>query len=224
LRCSDYIRFLAFDGMTMKSELYRINLTRFAGRGGGLVGWKEKAAVRYLRPGYIFLPVLVIAAVGAWILLAGSASNTAESEPIRLAMATATEPTQLPVMAAREDTAQQDDAPVNIATTPAEALTPVETAPVDGLTISSQSWRRAGLGSKALVTFTLRNGNDFAVKDIELFCSFSRRDGSHVTDRRRTIPDTVNMKSRRTFARLHIGFVNINAEQAKCSLIAASHA
>jgi hypothetical protein len=224
LRCSDYIRFLAFDGMTMKSELYRIKLTRFAGRGGGLVGWKEKAAVRYLRPGYVFLPVLVIAAVGAWILLAGSASNTAESEPIRLAMATATEPTQLPVMAAREDTAQQDDAPVNIATTPAEALTPVETAPVDGLTISSQSWRRAGLGSKALVTFTLRNGNDYAVKDIELFCSFSRRDGSHVTDRRRTIPDTVNMKSRRTFARLHIGFVNINAEQAKCSLIAASHA
>ena len=43
-----------------------------------------------------------------------------------------------------------------------------------------------------------------------------------MTDRTRTIHDTVNMKSRRTFARLHIGFVNINAGQAKCSLVAAS--
>jgi hypothetical protein len=100
--------------------------------------------------------------------------------------------------------------------------TEAETAPVDRLKISSQSWRRGGLGSKALVTFTLRNDNDYAVKDIEIFCSFARRDGSHLTDRRRVIRDTVNMKSRRTFARMHVGFININADQAKCSLVAAS--
>ena len=39
-----------------------------------------------------------------------------------------------------------------------------------GLKIISQSWRRGGLGSKALVTFTLRNANDYAVKDIEIAC------------------------------------------------------
>ncbi len=71
------------------------------------------------------------------------------------------------------------------------------TAPLDGLKISSQSWRRGGLGSKALVTFTLRNSNDYPVKDIEIFCAFTRRDGSHLTDRTRTIHDTVNMKSRK---------------------------
>jgi hypothetical protein len=105
---------------------------------------------------------------------------------------------------------------------PAEEAAPAEAAPVDGLKISSQSWRRGGLGSNAQVTFTLRNGNDYAVKDIEISCAFTRRDGSHLTDRTRTIPDTVNMKSRRTFARLHVGFVNINANKAKCSLIAAN--
>jgi hypothetical protein len=99
----------------------------------------------------------------------------------------------------------------------------VERGPLDGLKISSQSWRRGGLGSKALVTFTLRNTNDYAVKDIEIFCSFARRDGSHLTDRKRTIRDSVNMKSRKTFARLHVGYVNINADRAKCSLVAASH-
>jgi type IV pilus biogenesis protein CpaD/CtpE len=104
-----------------------------------------------------------------------------------------------------------------------EAITPEETAPVDALRISSQSWRRGGLGSKALVTLTLRNGNEYAVKDIEIACAFARRDGSHLTDRTRVIHDTVNMKSRKTFARLHVGFVNINANKAKCALVAASH-
>ena len=105
--------------------------------------------------------------------------------------------------------------------TPTEAAT-VEIAPVDGLKITSQSWRRGGLGSKALVTFTLRNANDFAVKDIEISCAFARRDGSHLTDRKRLIPEAVGMKSRKTFARMHIGFVNVNADKAKCSLLTAS--
>jgi hypothetical protein len=95
-------------------------------------------------------------------------------------------------------------------------------SPLDGLKIVSQSWRRGGLGSKALVTFTLRNENDFAVKDIEIACSFTRRDGRHLTDRRRIIPDTVNMKSRKRYARMLVGFVNVNANKAKCSLVTAS--
>jgi transcriptional antiterminator Rof (Rho-off) len=98
----------------------------------------------------------------------------------------------------------------------------VAVSPLDGLKISSQSWRRGGLGSKALVTLTLRNGNDFAVKDIEIACSFARRDGSHLTDRKRVIGEAVDMKSRKTFSRVHVGFVNVNADKAKCSLVAAN--
>jgi hypothetical protein len=79
------------------------------------------------------------------------------------------------------------------------------------------------LGSNALVTMTLRNTNDYAVKDIEISCAFDRPDGSHLTDRTRLIHDAVNTKSRKTFARMHIGFVNVNASKVKCSLLAASH-
>jgi hypothetical protein len=107
-------------------------------------------------------------------------------------------------------------------TAPADAAPPAETAPADGLKISSQSWRRGGLGSKALVTLTLRNSNDYAVKDIEIFCAFARPDGRHLTDRRRVIHETVNTRSQRTFARMLVGFVNISANQAKCSPVAAS--
>ena len=115
---------------------------------------------------------------------------------------------------------------------PAEAASPPDVAPpdtaastnspLDGLKIISQSWRRGGLGSKALVTFTLRNANDYAVKDIEIACTFVRRDGSHLTDRRRIIPDTVNMKSRKRYAGMLVGFVNVNANKAKCSVVTAS--
>ncbi len=118
------------------------------------------------------------------------------------------------------DCARGNDSDTALGGAPAEAA--AEIPPVDGLKISSQSWRRGGLGSKALLTFTLRNDNDYAVTDIEIFCAFARRDGSHLTDRKRTIHDTLNMKSRKTFARLHVGFVNVNANRAKCSLVTAN--
>jgi hypothetical protein len=191
----------------MGTGLYRVQLTgvaglaRVAGISGSFLDRPETPPTNYFNSKFIWLPAVLIAGLGAWMLQSGSASNTAENEPVRLATGTITEPLQSPAT---------------------EAVAAVETSPVDGLRISSQSWRRGGLGSKALVTFTLRNDNDYAVKDIEIFCSFARRDGSHLTDRRRVIHDTVNMKSRRTFARMHVGFVNINADQAKCSLVAAS--
>jgi hypothetical protein len=73
-----------------------------------------------------------------------------------------------------------------------------------------------------LVTFTLRNDNPYAVKDVELACAFSRRDGSHLTDRTRIVPGPIRMKSRKTFAAVPVGFVNVNASKAKCALVAAS--
>ena len=106
----------------------------------------------------------------------------------------------------------------------AQPSAPVANDPVvlSGLRISSQSWRRGGLGSKALVTFTLRNTNAFAIRDVEITCAFSRRDGSHVTDRRRVVPGEVSSRSRKTFAAVHVGFVNVNVSTAKCTLVAAT--
>jgi hypothetical protein len=108
------------------------------------------------------------------------------------------------------------------AAAPDALITAAAGSPLDGLRISSQSWRRGGLGSKALITFTLRNANDYAVKDIEIACAFARRDGSHLTDRKRVLGEAVEMKSRKTFTRVHVGFVNVNADKAKCALVAAN--
>lgn len=158
------------------------------------------------------LAAVVIAGSLAWVLWPTLSGAEDKPAPIQSAEGTLTAtPAVAPATSAAPDAAQA----------PATAEAPAA-SPLEGLKISSQSWRRGGLGSKALITFTLRNGNDYAVKDIEIACAFARRDGSHLTDRKRLIGEAVEMKSRKTFTRVHVGFVNVNADKAKCALVAAS--
>jgi hypothetical protein len=170
----------------------------------------------HLRAVVGWLPIAVIVMAVGWLLASHARGPAAAAGPMHVVAATPADPA-LP------------GSTVGLAKEPSfdpatsEAIVPEQPAPVDRLTISSQSWRRGGLGSNAFVTMTLRNGNGYAVKDIDIACAFSRQDGSHLTDRSRLIPDVINMKSRKTFARLHVGFVNVNAAKAKCSPIAASH-
>jgi hypothetical protein len=195
-------------------------LAKLTGIGGASSGRPEQGGAGTSRSGFVWLTATLMIGFGAWTYLSEDASNTAE--PLQLAAAAAPEAASPPATGAKPDPGLNTAATPVEAPPPAEAAAAAEIPPVDGLKISSQSWRRGGLGSKALVTFTLRNGNDYAVKDIEITCAFNRRDGSHLTDRTRVIRDTVNMKSRKTFARMHVGFVNVNANKAKCSLVTAS--
>lgn len=199
----------AVRGDAMSTGLDRIELNKFAGFGGHPFHWPEGGSARYLRTGLVGFSVLLIAGSGAWLLLADGRGSVARSEPVHLAAAVSA-PT--PVIAS---------IPPPYDPLTAEAIVPDQPTPLDRMKILRQSWRRGGLGSNAQVTFTLRNNNDYAVKDIEIECAFSRRNGSHLTDRSRLIPDTVKMRSRKTFIRMHVGFVNVNADKAKCSLVDA---
>lgn len=101
---------------------------------------------------------------------------------------------------------------------------PLSTEPLGGLKISRQSFSRGGLGSKALMTFTVRNRNDYAVKDLELLCKFRSKDGSFTTERRRTLRETVDTRSRKVFPQTLVGFVDVRAAKAKCTLLGAARA
>lgn len=164
----------------------------------------------------VLLPVIAIAGLTAWTML--SAPTSARSQ-------TADEAGAKAMFVAPQEASLQNDAPAPAAQDVASAVQTKPAGPpaVNGLKISSQSWRRGGLGSNALVTFTLRNDNDYAVKNIEIACAFSRQDGAHLTDRKRLVPDlAVNGKSRKTVAQMHVGYVNVNANKAKCTLVAAN--
>ncbi|SDN10090.1 hypothetical protein [Afipia sp. GAS231] len=182
------------------------------------------------------LPAIAIAGCTAWMMVpwpsdAESQSGAAPSAVFRLAQDASgsndpVAPTKATLASPAPSAVSPDASPAENTAAAPEIAAPETTAPakppIDGLRISSQSWRRGGLGSKALMTFTLRNSNDYAVKDVEIACAFARRDGSHLTDRRRVLPDTVNMKSQKRYSGMLVGFVNVNANKAKCSLVTAS--
>jgi hypothetical protein len=190
----------------MNAKLDRIGLGRFAGTGERLARAVTIASVSFGRS-LLWMLAAIIVGCGVWMLLPLSKGNSAEQAKSEVA-AVETAPSSNPAASA---------------SLASEAQVPAM-ADLGRLRISSQTWRRGGLGSKALVTFTLRNDNDYAVKDVEIVCAFARRDGSHLTDRSRVLADPVGMKSRKTFARIAVGFVNVNADQAKCSLVAARRA
>jgi len=181
---------------------------------------------------FVILPVIAIAGFIGWNML--PKLSGAEGQAVRASSVVTTGSVQTQnviwVDSAQATPPADGTAAAAVAIAPetsAPEITAPETttpgkSPLDGLKIASQSWRRGGLGSKALVTLTLRNRNDFAVRDIEIACAFTRRDGSHLTDRKRVISDTIGMKSRKTYAGMLVGFVNINANKAKCALVTAS--
>jgi len=185
----------------MNAGFGRIGLGSFAGNGDDPPRLQPPTSV-WPKRGLLWLLAALVVGGAVWLLMPPSEGNVAQTEPTKLTLASI-DPT--PPTAASDTSA-------------------AEAAAIDRMKISSQTWRRGGLGSKALVTFTVRNDNDFAVKDVEIVCAFTRRDGSHLTDRSRVLADIVGMKSHKTFARVPVGFVNVNADQAICSLVTARRA
>jgi hypothetical protein len=184
----------------MNAGFGRIRLGKFVRTGGD--PQRPRPAGVWFKRGALWLLAATVVGGAVWLLMPPSEGNVAQNEPMKLALASV------------------DPVPSASASDTSAATA----AGLDRMKISSQTWRRGGLGSKALVTFTVRNDNDYAVKDVEIVCAFARRDGSHLTDRNRVLADTVGMKSRKTFARVPVGFVNVNADQAKCSLVTARRA
>lgn len=154
----------------------------------------------------------LVAAAGTWLVMSDSRGHVATNQP---------EPKTVGLASA---SLADNPLPSNVSFSPftSEAIAPEPPSPLDKIKLLAQSWHRGGLGSNAQVTFILRNNNDFAVKDVEIACAFARRDGHYLTERSRLVPGTFEMRSRKSFERLHIGFVNVNASKAKCALVSAS--
>ncbi len=217
VRCNS--GFCRSDGTVMTDSFLHIESTGLPGQ-ANLAGGHFSDSARRTTPSIIraaigWLPTVVILVAAPSLLLTDLALKGTVTKPVQTATAIVRSAPPLTVGLAREPSFD----PLT-----SEAIAPEQPAPVDGLKISSQSWRRGGLGSNALVTMTLRNTNDYAVRDVEMSCAFARPDGSHLTDRTRLIHEMINPRTRKTFARMHVGFVNVNAARARCSLLTASHA
>ena len=144
----------------------------------------------------VLLPVIIVAGLSAWTL---RAPPRADSQLGRVASFTVA---QEAVRANASPASVGTDQPEPPEILPAQ-VAPIDASPAAGLWISSQTWRRGGLGSNALVTLTLRNENDYAVKDVEIACAFSRSDGKVVSFlRTSTSVSSIFMRIRQNARRL----------------------
>jgi hypothetical protein len=158
------------------------------------------------------LPPILMAALAAWMWTESRNYPAAPAPPM---------PQPGVVLASTADD-DGSEPPTTSALPTGGRAAPEATESLQRLSITRQSLRRGGLGAKALMTFTIRNRNDYAVKDLELLCAFRGRDGRVVTERRRTITDTIAPKSRKAFPKMHVGHVSVTAAKAKCQLLAAA--
>ncbi len=183
---------------------HQIAAGRSGWTGAGSPKWAKAWRARFSRTGLVLGLLALLAAAGGWLVMPGSRGGIAESEPASSPMVESAR------LAAAYDAFTS------------EAIAPQQPTPLDRLKLYGQYWHRGGLGSNAQVSFTLRNSNDYAVKDVAIACDFVRQDGRHLTDRTRLVPGVIEMRSRKSFERLHIGFVNVNASKARCTLVSAS--
>jgi hypothetical protein len=177
-------------------------------------------AIKLTRTILVGLSVVPVVALLAWLFFPDFAETHSRQADSAVTFNVA-------VLDADDDPIERETVPAAPQTAMAPAVAdppPVVADPLGRLSISRQSFRRGGLGSRALMAFTIRNRNDYAVKDLQLLCTFRSRDGSYSTERLRTISETVETKSRKRFPLTHIGFVNVKASKAKCALVTAERA
>jgi len=207
----------------MSIGLDHFDMSRWSRIGFWFHVWSERALARLGVPLSVILPVvLIVGAAGLWLLLPSFDNDGADGYPVAEATPGVVRSSAAPDDAdiAVQSMTQSIPADAAMASTGQAALP--EPAPAAKVRILGQSWKRAGLGSDAQATFTLRNDNVYAVKDVEIGCAFARRDGTHLTNRKRIIPVTVDPKARKRFTRLHVGFVNVHASRINCSVITAN--
>jgi hypothetical protein len=87
--------------------------------------------------------------------------------------------------------------------------------------LTSFDWKKGGFDSVMLADFTIRNRNDFPVKDITITCVSSGNSGTEIDRQRKTIFDVVKAKKRRTFHGVNMGFIRSEATRSRCEATGA---
>lgn len=121
-----------------------------------------------------------------------------------------------------EDKAKEAEAQRLAAEKAAAARAELTRNPATKIKVANFSWKTGGFGSIGIVSITVSNENEFAVKDIVVTCSFSGNSGTHLSTGTQTIYDTVRAKAKRTFPDVNMGFINSQSAKANCFIGLAS--
>lgn len=77
---------------------------------------------------------------------------------------------------------------------------------------------KGGLAMVGSVSFSIRNDNDFEVKDIDIRCEFWEKSGKPIGETRKTIHGIIKAKSTKVVNNFNLGFINSQAMRGGCEV------
>ncbi|MGD0217506.1 MAG: hypothetical protein ABSC45_08370 [Desulfobaccales bacterium] len=80
--------------------------------------------------------------------------------------------------------------------------------------ITAFRWRTGGFGTVMLADFTIKNNNDFDIKDIAIKCTDYAKSGTIIDYNDRIIYDVIKAGQTRTFRNFNMGLVHNQAEKS----------
>lgn len=87
-----------------------------------------------------------------------------------------------------------------------------------GVVLKKSSATKEGFGTVFVGTFTIKNENAYAVKDIEITCEHYGRRGMKLSTTSKTIHDALKAGQTRTFRDVNVGFISDQAERYSCEI------
>lgn len=81
------------------------------------------------------------------------------------------------------------------------------------------TWKLGGFDNVILATFTVKNENDFDVKDLQIRCEAFGKSGTRIDRNTRTIYDVVKAKGTKRLPEANLGLVNSQAEKLACDIV-----
>jgi hypothetical protein len=84
------------------------------------------------------------------------------------------------------------------------------------VTLGSYSWNKTGFDSMMALDFTVRNDNDYAVKDVTIRCDHSAKSGTNIDSNTRTIYERVPAHGSLTKYKFSMGFIHSQIDTSSC--------
>jgi hypothetical protein len=97
--------------------------------------------------------------------------------------------------------------------------TPAVAPKTQRVTMTNFNWVKGGFDSVMMLDFTIRNDNDYAVKDFTIKCRHSSPSGTEIDQNSRTVYELIPAHGSRSWQRFNMGFIHSQVFQSSCKVV-----
>jgi hypothetical protein len=87
------------------------------------------------------------------------------------------------------------------------------------VTMTNFNWTRGGFDTVMMLDFTIRNDNDYAVKDFTIKCQHSSPSGTHIDQNTRTVYERLSAHESRSWQQFSMGFIHSQVSKSNCKVV-----